>query len=230
MTSESQVRKAFIAPFFIFMLLLGMGQIIQSFFEGGRSVLLVSPQYWIFPLQTLICGALLVRYWPHYKFTRPAKPAFTLFIAVLVLVIWVSPQAFFGEAPRMDGFNPNPTFFNNNRLLYAATLILRFVRLVVVVPLLEEVFWRGFLLRDLISQDFTKIQVGTFSAVSFLVVTAFFGLAHFGPDFWPAILTGALYNLVAYRTRSLSSCVLAHAVTNLILGLYIMQTKQWGFW
>ena len=47
---------------------------------------------------------------------------------------------------------------------------------------------------------------------------------------WPAaILTGALYNLVAYRTRSLSSCVLAHAVTNALLGAYVLHTRQWGF-
>jgi membrane protease YdiL (CAAX protease family) len=46
-----------------------------------------------------------------------------------------------------------------------------------------------------------------------------FGLAHFGPDFIPALLTGAIYNLLAVKTRSLACCVLAHAVTNLGLGL-----------
>ena len=48
---------------------------------------------------------------------------------------------------------------------------------------------------------------------------------------WPAAaLTGALYNFVAYRTRSLSACVLAHALTNALLGLWILRTGQWGFW
>ena len=45
-----------------------------------------------------------------------------------------------------------------------------------------------------------------------------------------AVLTGALFNLVAYRTKSLASCVLVHAAVNLMLGIYIMQTGQWGFW
>jgi CAAX prenyl protease-like protein len=228
MTRESQARKAFIAPFVAFMLLLGISQGLQSIFGGGRLFLLVSPQYWIYPLQTLVCGAILIRFWPLYQFSRPAKPVFTVLIALLVLVIWVAPQEFLGAAPRLDGFNPE--VFKENPAFYSATLIFRFLRLVVAVPLLEEIFWRGFLLRDLISQDFTKVPLGTFSPLSFLVVTLLFGLAHFGPDFWPAILTGALYNLVAYRTRSLSACVLAHAVTNLVLGLYIMKTKQWGFW
>jgi uncharacterized protein len=57
-----------------------------------------------------------------------------------------------------------------------------------------------------------------------------FGLAHWGADFIPAILTGVIYNYVAVKTKSLTACVVAHAVTNLGLGIYIMQTKQWGFW
>ena len=51
------------------------------------------------------------------------------------------------------------------------------------------------------------------------------------PADWPAaLLTGALFNLVALRTRSLSACVITHAVTNLLLGLYILRTGQLGFW
>jgi CAAX prenyl protease-like protein len=114
---------------------------------------------------------------------------------------------------------------------------LRFIRLVIVVPLLEEIFWRGFLLRDLVQPRFTEVPVGTFRWRSFFIVVAAFGVAHWGketwppgPDFVPALITGAMYNLIAYRTKSLTSCVVAHAVTNLLLGIYIMRTGQWGFW
>jgi hypothetical protein len=51
-----------------------------------------------------------------------------------------------------------------------------------------------------------------------------------GQDFWTAIITSILYNLLAVLTRSLGACVLAHAVTNLLLGIYIFKTQQWGFW
>jgi len=112
----------------------------------------------------------------------------------------------------------------------AVNLGLRFLRLVVVVPLLEEIFWRGFLLRYLINEDFTQVPMGAFSWLSFGVVTAGFCFEHSLPDWPAAILTGALYNLVAYRTRSLSSCVLVHAVTNALLGAYVLHTRQWGFW
>jgi len=101
---------------------------------------------------------------------------------------------------------------------------------VIVAPLVEEIFWRGFLLRYLIRENFTEVAVGTFSWFSFFVVAVAFGFTHSRADWIPAMICGALYNLVAYRTRSLASCVLAHATTNLLLGLWIMQTRQWGFW
>ena len=55
-------------------------------------------------------------------------------------------------------------------------------------------------------------------------------LEHGTVDYVPALITGVLFNAVAVWTKSLWACVLAHAVTNLGLGLYVMATRQWGFW
>jgi CAAX prenyl protease-like protein len=151
-----------------------------------------------------------------------------LAIGALVFVIWIAPQQFFGFSPRLVGFDPEAV--GRGSTLYWATVVLRFLRLVVVVPLVEEIFWRGFLLRYLVNERFTTIPVGTFSWVSFLGVTLAFGFTHSRPDWIAAFACGALYNVVAYRTGSLASCVIAHALTNLLLGLWIMQTRQWGFW
>ena len=94
----------------------------------------------------------------------------------------------------------------------------------------DEIFWRAFLLRFLISENFESVRFGTFSWLSFAVVTLAFGFSHSTADWPAALVTGALYNIIAYRTKSLSACVLAHALTNLALGLWIVATKQWGFW
>jgi CAAX prenyl protease-like protein len=151
-----------------------------------------------------------------------------LLVGAGVFCLWISPQALFGFAPRLDGFNPEAV--SGQPAAYWTTLVRRFLRLVVVVPLVEEIFWRGFLLRYFIDEKFDEVPFGTFSPVSFAIVTLGFTLSHSMAD-WPAAAAcGALYNLVAYRTRSLGSCVLAHAITNLALGLWIMQTQQWGFW
>ncbi|PYL45604.1 MAG: hypothetical protein DMF40_14970 [Verrucomicrobia bacterium] len=62
------------------------------------------------------------------------------------------------------------------------------------------------------------------------MVTVAFTFSHSRPNWLAAFVCGMLYNVVAYRSRSLASCILAHATTNLLLGLWIMQTRQWGFW
>ncbi len=148
-------------------------------------------------------------------------------MGICVFALWIAPQAFLGLPPRTSGFNPQVL---PRPALYWFEVILRFGRLVLVVPFIEEIFWRSFLLRFLIDDNFDRVRFGTFSWLSFTIVTLGFGLSHSPADWAAAVLAGALYNAVAYRTKSLSSCIFAHALTNLLLGLWIMQTKEWGFW
>ena len=216
---------AFTLPMALFVLLLGLTG------TGNRpeSISWFSyPAYWTYPAQTLVCGALLLCFWRDYELRAPRQLWFALLIGVVVFALWITPQQFLGFGPRLIGFDPD--LFAAQPGLYWGTVIFRFLRLVVVVPLVEEVFWRGFLLRYLISERFTGVAVGTFSWLSFVAVTLAFGFSHSRADWTAALICGALYNLVAYRTGSLASCVLAHATTNLLLGLWIMQTRQWGFW
>jgi CAAX prenyl protease-like protein len=209
----------------VFIVLLGLTGPIKTL---GDSFWLKSPEYWLFPLQTFICAGLLIWYWRQYDFHGLKRVLFTLAIGVLVFVLWISPQAFLGFGARTDGFNPDT--FAGQPAAYWSTVLLRFLRLVIIVPLVEEIFWRGFLLRYFINDKFDTVPFGTFSWLSFAVVTIGFTFAHSSADWVAAAVTGALYNLVAYRTKSLASCVVAHALTNLLLGVWIMSTKQWGFW
>ncbi|MBU3666162.1 MAG: CAAX prenyl protease-related protein [Chthoniobacterales bacterium] len=227
--TERRAFVAYIAPFAVFMAGLALVSAVGSFApEEGGPLWLSDPKYWVYPLQTIACGALLLWFWKAYEWGDKWHVIAGIAAGLLVLALWISPQWLLGAAPRNDGFNPD--LFAESSALWWTTVGMRFLRLVVVVPLLEEIFWRGFLLRYLIKEDFTKVPFGTFSWFSFGIVTVMFGLAHWGPDFVPALLTGAIYNLLAVKTRSLACCVIAHAVTNLGLGIYIMQTKQWGFW
>lgn len=208
-----------------FLLLLALSSFTKNL---GSAFWLSSASYWVYPLQVLVCGAVLAWFWKEYEFGPWRRPIFTLAIGVAVLVIWISPQAFFGFTPRRVGFDPN--VFAGQPLPYWGTVMMRFLRLVIIVPLIEEIFWRGFLLRYLIDERFERAPFGTFSWLSFLVVSAAFALEHSMADWAAAFITGMLYNAVAYRTRSLTACVIVHAVTNLLLGLWIMRTGQWGFW
>ncbi|HEY1582111.1 MAG TPA: CAAX prenyl protease-related protein [Chthoniobacterales bacterium] len=167
-------------------------------------------------------------FWPDYHFNRLRRPGFVSAIALFVFVLWIAPQQFLHFPPRTSGFNPET--LSGSAVLYWISIAGRFVRLVIIVPLVEEIFWRAFLLRYLISEKFDSIPFGTFSYLSFVVVSCAFALSHRMADWPAALITGALYNLVAYRTRTLTSCATAHGLTNFALGLWIMATRQWGFW
>ena len=216
---------AYAAPFLIFVAFLSVSGVID------RAHLLpsgVGSIYILYPLQTLVCSCVLAFFWRDYHLQAPRMAGLAALIGALVFAVWISPQICFHQAPRLQGFDPG--LFAANPAVYWPELVVRFLRLVIVVPVLEEVFWRGFLLRYFIREDFVVVPFGTFHQKANLLVAAGFMLEHSRPD-WPAALAaGFLYNLVAYRTRSLSSCILAHAVTNALLGAYIMETHQWGFW
>ncbi len=212
---------AYCGPFGLFLLFLGLVDLCK-----GAGI--THSQYWVYPLQTVGCAAALLWWRSHYRFDWFKGLGLALLAAAATFLVWIAPQAFLGQAPRMEGFNPE--FFAPGTPLYWGTVAFRFLRLVVVVPLVEEIFWRGFLLRYLIREDFVNVPFGTFSWRSFGIVTVAFALEHSPADYPAALFTGALYNLLAVRTRSLGACVVAHAVTNLLLGGYVMATRQWGFW
>ena len=222
---------AFTAPFLVFMALLALSSFISKFAGdlGGPETpgWLLQPKYWIFPLQAVVCTLLLAIGWRYYRWNG-WRPLVATVVGLLVLGIWIAPQWLFGAEPRLIGYDP--TLFEDDPAAYWFQVLMRFFRLVVVVPLLEEIFWRGFLMRWLINERFTSVEFGRFTWKSFLLTALLFSLAHAGPDFAVALITGLIYNALAVWTRSLGACVLAHAVTNLGLGIYIMATRQWGFW
>jgi CAAX prenyl protease-like protein len=216
---------AYTLPMALFVGLLALGSALK---KVGGPVWFSASEYWIYPMQTILCGGLLFWFRKEYDFGKFRRPALAFAVGVLIFLLWISPQEFFGFPPRTVGFNPN--IFANQSPLYWPTVFFRFLRLVIVVPFVEEIFWRGFLLRYLIDERFDAVPFGKFSQLSFWSVSIAFGLAHSMPDWIAAIVTGMAYNAVAYRTKSLTSCVVVHAVTNLLLGLWIMRTQQWGFW
>lgn len=217
MSPAPSALNAYVSPFAAFVAIMLAGELLPP---AGRT--------WSYAGQILVCGALLIRFWSVYQLGMPKKVVFTLFVAILMLIIWVLPQMAFHQPFRFQGFDPS--VFKDRPSLYAAVVAVRFLRLAVVVPFVEEIFWRGFLLRYLIREEFETVPPGTFSRLSFCVVTIGFCLEHLPADYPAALVAGALFNLVYYRARSLGSCILAHAVANFLLGIYIMHTGQWGFW
>lgn len=223
----SRRAVAYALPFVLFM--AGLAALTATGMLGVTAFVGVplDPMYWIYPIQTAVCASALLWFRGEYDFsgTTAGKLLTGVGVGLLVWGIWIAPQVVFHQAARTGGFDPHVV-----PGLTPWMLIARFSRLVMVVPLVEEIFWRGFLLRYLVREDFTSLPFGSCSRFSFWTVVIAFALVHASADWPAAFLTGILLNLLALRTRSLAACVTAHAVANLALGLYICATKQWGFW
>ena len=130
--------------------------------------------------------------------------------------------AAFGETTLFDPFLiENAT--NRNLIIFS-----RIFGAALVVPIMEELFWRSFMLRYIITADFATVKVGTFSLTSFIICAVLFGLEH--NMFLAGIMAGSCYSLLLYWTKSIFQCILAHAVTNLVLGIYVLQSGYWKFW
>ena len=203
-----------------------------------------APEQWLYPLQTVIAIVLLLLYWRHYDFGPARGLGLAIAGGLIGITVWILPGHIFREAgmeegwwkilgftSRTEGFDPNEAG-GSDSVYYWLSVAMRFVRMVVVVAFVEEIFWRGFLMRFLLDKDgdYWEQPFGKFSWLSYFVVTLLFMFAHAPSDYFGALVYGSLTYGVAVRTKSLAACVLMHAVANLVLGIYVMMTGQLGYW
>lgn len=106
---------------------------------------------------------------------------------------------------------------------------LRTMRAALLVPILEELFWRGWLVRWLQDADFERIQLGQFTSLAFWATSLLFAAEH-GPYWEVGLLCGMIYNWWMWRTKSLGDLMLVHGVTNLALSVFVIATQRWEFW
>src|SRR4030095_5079637 len=110
--SRSHSTKAYIGPFAVFMALLALGEIVSHFGDGLAAWWVADPMYWIFPLQTVVSGALIVWWWRYYEFSsklgfprRLLNLLLGIGVGVIALLVWVAPQEVFGADRRLGGFD-----------------------------------------------------------------------------------------------------------------------------
>ncbi len=124
-----------------------------------------------------------------------------------------------------SAFNPLQELASTPRWA-AVFLVIRFVGLACVVPIIEEFFLRGFLMRYVMHQRWWEIPVGTVNRTAVLVGTLVPMLMHPG-ELLAALVWFSMVTWLLVRTRNIWDCVIAHAVTNLLLGIYVVVWDQW---
>jgi CAAX prenyl protease-like protein len=151
----------------------------------------------------------------------------SVLIGLVVCALWIGIDQWvpYPHIGTRTAFDPTPL---KETGWWIPFLVTRIYGLVLMVPVMEEVFWRSFLVRYLTRPDFQQLPVGTFSAAALWIMVAASALAH--PEWVVAAIASLAYAFWLRRTRSLFGAIVAHAVTNAALGGYVLTTGAWQYW
>jgi CAAX prenyl protease-like protein len=184
-----------------------------------------------YTLKVLVVASLAFLYrrtWADFRpMPRPQSIALAVMTGLCVFVLWIKLEGWYPALPllgKRTGFDPG-TLSAAWKLPF---LTVRFLGLVLLVPLIEELFWRSFLIRWLIDPNFLKVPIGQVTPSAAAITSAVFAFSH--PEWLPALLTGLLWVWLLWQTRSLSACLISHAVANLALGIHVVATGDWKYW
>jgi len=188
----------------------------------------------LYPIRVVVVGAMLAVFSRHLVSFRAGNWAGSFGIGVAVFVLWVAPDVLW-PAYRSHWLFDNSLVGSakssvpndvKHDLVFVA---LRIFSSVGLVPVLEELFWRGWLMRWLIRPDFEAVRLGTYTHYSFWVAAALFAAEH--GSYWDVgLLAGIIYNWWMVRTGRLADCIVAHAVTNGLLAAYVLYAAHWQYW
>lgn len=222
MTPQSSATP-WVAPFAVFMLWLAVGPSLglpqpwESIVRVGvlLAVLLTISRDVVFSLR--------VRHWIP-----------STLLGLVVCGMWVLPDQLF------EGYRSHWLFQNSvtgeittsipeGELSNPLVLSLRVLRAALLVPILEELFWRGFLPRWIVDNNWERVPMGTYNTLAFVGTALLFASEH-GPYWEVGLLCGVIYNWYMWKTKSLGDLVLVHAVTNAALSAFVLVTKQYAYW
>jgi uncharacterized protein len=227
----SQLRQhpAFVraAPFLLFIALT----FLQGRFEGAA-------RYWIYLFKAAAAGWML---WTFRRYITELRLKFSwegIAVGVAVFVVWVGIGPLFDLIGLKSSWimvkaKPtdvpwNPLEFFGSALLGWFFVIVRIVGSSAIVPPMEEVFFRSFVYRYVTKPDFQSVPIGQFLWTPFIVTSVLFGFEH--REWLAGILCGFAYQgLVCWKKR-LGDAIAAHAITNFLLGIWVVHKGAWQFW
>lgn len=221
----SRSARVRVLPFAAFMLLLMLRGWAPP--DGAWGI---DPR-WIYGATVVVVGGMLIAWRKEYgELSRQTLPdareaLWAVGIGLVVFVLWIhldAPWMTLGEATAQ--FRP----LTDNGAIDWPLVAVRWIGAAAMVPVMEELFWRSFLMRWVQSPNFASVDPRRVGPKAVLVSTFVFVLAH--PLWLAAAVAGLAYAGLYLRSGKLWLSVIAHAVTNGALGVWVVATRQWQFW
>jgi CAAX prenyl protease-like protein len=210
--------------------ILPMGIFLLLTYVGGKWPSLYIASY---VAKTFIVAIVLWLLWGHYTPIRWTHAWLGVIVGIIGVVQWVGMEnallSIWPNYPRLTVEPFNPMVKIADPLVRWAFIIVRWGGAALLVPVMEELFWRDYLWRTIASpNDFELVEVGEWDPAAFFGVPLAFSLVHV--QWLTAIVWGLMIALLLLKTRSLGACMIAHGVTNLLLGAWVLYSHDWSLW
>jgi hypothetical protein len=185
-------------------------------------------------IKTFITAALLILFRRHYTKIRWDYWWLGIILGIVGVFQWVAMERgvlhIWPGYPRLSGNVFDPTKEFSSPMAMGWFVAVRWAGASLVVPVMEELFWRDFLWRSIAAPaDFKLAKLGEWSrGIPILIVTLAFASVHI--EWMTAIVWGLMVGGLLMYTRSLGACIIMHGVTNFLLGGYVLFTHDWKFW
>jgi hypothetical protein len=185
--------------------------------------------------KTVLTAILLILFWKHYTKITWSFWWLGIILGIVGVFQWVGMERlllhYWPNYPRLSGTVFDPTHAFTSPAQMWAFIAVRWAGAALVVPVMEELFWRDYLWRTVVAPaDFKLAKRGQWeSGVPLMIVTLAFCSVHLG-EWMTAITWGLMVGLLLVFTRSLGACIIMHGVTNFLLGAYVLFTHDWKFW
>jgi len=215
---EKHPAVAYVVPFAAFLCFLAIKEYIP----------------YEYPVRVIAVSAILILFSRKVISLRLTHPVSSVLFGVLLFAVWIGPDLLWPAYRQhwlFHNFIMGAAQSSHPENLRADWIFLffRISGTALLVPIIEELFWRAWLMRYLINTDFQKVRLGAYTALSFWITAVLFASEH--GSYWElGLLAGIAFNLWMIRTRSLGDCILAHAVTNACLAAYVISAGQWQYW
>ncbi|MEI8282513.1 MAG: CAAX prenyl protease-related protein [Armatimonadota bacterium] len=184
---------------------------------------------WIYFAKVAVVVAALVwakPTWRDIKFDAKQIPL-AVVVGLVLFAVWVGIERIaYPHLGQRTAYNPFEKIPDAG--LRTAFIAVRFFGLALLVPFMEELFWRSFGLRYASQSNFNDLAIGTFTMTGAAICCAVFAFAH--PEWIPGLIFAASMTALLWKTKSVFACVVAHAVTNLALGIYVITQGAWSLW
>jgi CAAX prenyl protease-like protein len=212
--------------------------------DGASAVGLTYEQFgWAYAARAALTTVVIVFVWPVFRELggRVTPLSFVVGLVGGALWVWLCRQDFeqtalpavgLGWWLKMESrsaYDPVSELGAGTGAYYAF-LAVRFYGLVVLVPLLEELFLRGFVMRLVIDPDWWTVPFGTLTAAAVAAGTIVPLLMHPASEFFAVVVWFSLVTALMAYSRSFWDCVIAHGITNLMLGAYVVTSGDWQLW